>query len=616
MKRLAIYFFFDKDGIVGDYAIYYLKELKKCVSEIAVVVNGKLNDEGRKKFESVSDKFIIRENIGFDSAAYKEAIISYGFEKIKEYDELLLCNFTCYGPVYPFKEMFDEMDNRKCDFWGINRHPEQHAYIIPYRKDSYIREHIQMYFIVIRNTILRSKHFKEYWDTLEVSRDYNSARVVHELKFTNYFETLGFTSDSYVNFKLNKTSANDSVLNADEQLINNKNPLIKRKVFFIDNRQWIDRFIGHSARDVMEYVDKNTSYDVNLIWDDLLRTQNMSTLRNNLHLNYILSSQSTKALARDFKSKVALIIYIYYEDCVEKCANYAKSMPTNADIFIIVTKKEVHDKVKKIFKDFPNKIEIRLKQNRGRDVSALLVSCKDVMSKYDYICFIHCKKSVYLQTKKEGETFAYHCLESVLHSKKYVHNIIETFEANPRQGLLVPPIVQFGPYWSRPSQEWSLNFRNAENLLKDKLKLNINLDTEVIAPFGTMFWFRSKSFRTINSYDWTNEDFPEELHNNKTDGTEMHVIERLYGILAQHDGYYTAWVSPDKYASIYMDDMYYKLREIYKITRPQVSPTHFSGFLDNLKNLNMNIHFEDVCKIISKYIKKKKNKILKKIKKC
>jgi rhamnosyltransferase len=149
MKRLAIYFFFDKDGIVGNYIIYYLNELKKVVSEIAVVVNGKLNDKERKKFESVSDKFIIRENLGFDSSAYKEVIISYGFEKIKEYDELLLCNYTCYGSVYPFKEMFDEMDNRKCDFWGINRHSELPINIILTREDSKVQEHIQMYFVII-----------------------------------------------------------------------------------------------------------------------------------------------------------------------------------------------------------------------------------------------------------------------------------------------------------------------------------------------------------------------------------------------------------------------------------------------------------------------------------
>jgi rhamnosyltransferase len=614
MKRLAIYFFFDKDGIVGDYVIYYLNELKRVVSEIVVVVNGKLNDEGRKKFESVSDKFIIRENVGFDSSAYRDVIISYGFEKIKEYDELLLCNYTCYGPVYPFKEMFDEMDSRKCDFWGINRHPALPINIVVNREDSKIQEHIQMYFIIIRNTILKSKHFKEYWNTLEVAKSYDIARVVHEFRFTKFFESLGFTSDCYLDFKLNKSKENDSILNADEQLIKWKNPIIKRKLFFLDNKQWINRLIGYTARDVMEYVDKNTSYDVNLIWYDLLRTQRMSVLRNNLHLNYILPSQSTKALARNFKSKVALIIYIYYEDCVEQCAKYAKFMPTNADIFIIVTKKEVHDKVKKIFKDFPNKIEIRLKQNRGRDVSALLVSSKDVMNKYDYICFTHDKKVPHLPTKKEGELFAYHCFESVLHSKNYVHNIIETFEANPRLGLLVPPIVQFGQYWVLPGKEWSGNFKNAKILLKNKLKLNIDLDEEVIAPFGTIFWFRTKSFRTINSYNWTDKDFSEENDNgnSKYDGKEMHSIERLYGILAQHDGYYTAWVSPDKYANIYMDDMYYKLRELYKIILSKVSPTwYFVDFLDKLKENkeNIHIHFKDVRKIIAKYIKQKKNKM-------
>jgi rhamnosyltransferase len=117
-----------------------------------------------------------------------------------------------------------------------------------------------------------------------------------------------------------------------------------------------------------------------------------------------------------------------------------------------------------------------------------------------------------------------------------VYNIIETFEANHRLGLLVPPIVQFGQYWVLPGKEWSKNFKNAKNLLKDKLKLNINLDAEVIAPFGTIFWFRTKSFRTINSCNWADEDFSEEnIHDNgdnKYDGKEIHAIERLYGILA------------------------------------------------------------------------------------
>ena len=49
MKRLSIFFFYDSKGIVDDYVVYFLAELKKVSSDIFFVVNGNLSDVGRKK---------------------------------------------------------------------------------------------------------------------------------------------------------------------------------------------------------------------------------------------------------------------------------------------------------------------------------------------------------------------------------------------------------------------------------------------------------------------------------------------------------------------------------------------------------------------------------------
>jgi len=48
VKRLIIYFIFDKQGIVDDYITYMLKDLKNNATEIAVVCNGMLTPESRK----------------------------------------------------------------------------------------------------------------------------------------------------------------------------------------------------------------------------------------------------------------------------------------------------------------------------------------------------------------------------------------------------------------------------------------------------------------------------------------------------------------------------------------------------------------------------------------
>ena len=44
---------------------------------------------------------------------------SYGWDRLVEFDEVVLFNATIMGPVYPFEEMFTEMAGRDIDFWGI-----------------------------------------------------------------------------------------------------------------------------------------------------------------------------------------------------------------------------------------------------------------------------------------------------------------------------------------------------------------------------------------------------------------------------------------------------------------------------------------------------------------
>lgn len=78
------------------------------------------------------------------------------------------------------------------------------------------------------------------------------------------------------------------------------------------------------------------------------------------------------------------------------------------------------------------RIEYRMKNNRGRDVSAYLVACRDVFEKHDLVCCIHDKKSKQLRLQQTAVDFSYHCLESCLSTDKYVANVIQLFENNPR----------------------------------------------------------------------------------------------------------------------------------------------------------------------------------------
>ena len=71
IRRLGIFFFYDKDGIVDDYVPHLLEDVKKNVSELLIVCNGNLTLEGKGKFARITSQILVRENKGYDVWAYK-----------------------------------------------------------------------------------------------------------------------------------------------------------------------------------------------------------------------------------------------------------------------------------------------------------------------------------------------------------------------------------------------------------------------------------------------------------------------------------------------------------------------------------------------------------------
>ena len=82
-KRLAIFFFYDRKGIVDRYVPYLLDDLKKNVTEICTVCNGEIPDSSKEALSRYGE-VLIRENRGFDVWAYKEAMAHYGWERLSD----------------------------------------------------------------------------------------------------------------------------------------------------------------------------------------------------------------------------------------------------------------------------------------------------------------------------------------------------------------------------------------------------------------------------------------------------------------------------------------------------------------------------------------------------
>lgn len=584
-NRLLIYFFYDKDGIVDGYVEYILNKMKPHINECIFVSNGELQPESRKKIENISEHILCRENKGFDVWAYKEAIEYYGWDNLTKFDEILFMNFTIMGPVSTFDDMFDTMDNKNIDFWGITICHEVGFDPFGVIEYGYIPTHIQSHFIAVRKSLFQDDRFKEYWNTRPIINHYNEAVGYHEAIFTKKFADMGFKWDVYVDTRDIFDYTFYPLMYAPVKMITEKKcPVFKRKNFILDYANYLDNNNGESAVELMTYLKIKTNYDTNLIWDNILRTSNQFDIKNCLHLNYILPKNIQISEERK-NNKIALMMHIYFEDLIDYCLNYAQNMPVDADIYVTTNTSEKAKVIEKKFKILPNNVKVIVIENRGRDVSALLVGLREYVYNYDLICFAHDKKVGQLYFKIKGETFSNQCFENILGSAEFVNNIINIFDENPRLGLLTPPPPQFAEYYpSLAGYGWGVNYDGGVSLLKEmNINIELNKQKDPVAPFGTMFWFRTKALKELFDKNFTYDDFLAEPAG--TDGTLMHVIERIYPIICQNEGYYPAWIMTDEFAKIQITNLQYMLSELNKEVFKYTGPNFFNVVKGRLKEI-------------------------------
>ena len=567
--RIAIYLIYDKDGIVDDYIIYYLKELKKVVSRVITVCNGKLSVESRIKLETITDDIFCRENVGFDSWGYKAALEYIGWENMINYDELVITNYTVFGPFYPFQDMFDFMDeNSISDFWGVHlRYEDLNAKYFCGRltKHGYMPAFPLSNFWVIRSNLLHSYEFKKYWDLLPEVKDYIDACLIHEPVFSKKMCDAGFVMDTYSSYNGRNICPSPTIQDALYQIETEKLPILRRRVFFNSLKSLMLVGYDKESTELFKYIKEKTDYDLSLIWRNLLRTINQNDLYQRMKLNFIVRTECEEI---GYKRKLGLIFHIYYEELIEECIQYIQNFPLFTDIFITTSTESNKKIIENRFSHLSFKsIRVVIIPNRGRDISSLLVAARSFVleNKFEYVCFMHDKKMEHLKYNKEGLEFKKRCYDSIAGTKGVVRDIISIFDKNRQLGILSAPSPYHGEYYHLLGGGWTGNYKMTSDLSKTLgLNINISEDKVPIAPYGTCFWFRPEALKKLFDYEFKYEDFPEEPLS-EPDNTVIHAIERLYGFVSQNEGYYMAYSLTEKDAEIEITNLTSMLQIINNI---------------------------------------------------
>lgn len=586
-QRLGIYCFYDKYGHAASFIKTFLDDLMDNLDDLIVVVNGQLSDQARQLFSEYTKTIIVRENKGLDVAAYKQAILTLGWEKLESYDEVICLNDTVMGPVYPFREMFACMDRKDVDFWGIT------AYAGETVDKEQIPTHLQAYWHAYRRSLVSSPAFHEYWETMPLWKDYAEVTRKHEMTFTKHFTDLGFTWASYIDWRKYQGYSSYPLLYMPMQIVrDDRCPIFKRRSFFVDYSAYFDQTAGQPALDLYEYLRDHTDYDVDMIWDAILPSYNIDDIRKAMHLDYVLPSQAINPQTHD-RPRSAFIYHVYFMDLLEDTCHYIASLPEETDLYITSTE----DKIPQI-REYMQQHGISHQAtfipviNRGRDVSALLVAaCPVVLSgKYDVIGFAHDKKSSQNQENghhgTESQGFAYKLMENTLGSEAYVKNILTLFAENPRLGQVTPPPPYHALYFAHTiPHDWGANYEITKELLEDRLGIHVPLSPTkpTASAMGSCYWFRVEALKPLFEYGWKYEDFLPEGQMGE-DGTISHAIERANGYICQSRGYYPAWVLSDRYARIEVDSLFYTTAMMMGSSAEARSG---ESLLTNLRGLNL-----------------------------
>lgn len=545
MKRVAIYCFFDEKGIVRNFVLFYLKGLKKVCDDIWVVANCDLTQDSRNKLQNLGVHVFERENQGFDVLAWKETMDLIGWENLVAYDELVICNYTCYGPIYPFEEMFSKMDDSTCDFWGAVKHPEQPTYLLPNKK-GYVNEHIMTYFVVVRKKLLKSQDFKDYWDYMPPIVTKADAVGNNETVFTKHFEDLGYVSDAFVDLSNYEGRCyNSSIILANDLLIKDRCPLVKRRAFFFpEYRALLDISDTSQTIELMDFLEKETDYDTDLIWEDILQTQKISVLNNNMHLGHVLPSQ---AVYKNYEKKISIFIFVKEKIYVDILLEYMPEIAGIFEIKILFSEMEVGEYAATALKKYLKREDFSYVKLWGNRISQGCFSdIKAFIKNTDYVACIFNFNALNQVNQVSKEHYIRNIYDSMIKTKKYIMNIINLFESNKRLGALFPSAVDFGAYY-------------AQNI--SKTKKNILINKEIYDVLDLQVPFDEKGFVNGEGVFWIRKTVVSELYNMLEMRGETllktNSFEFFLPMLIQNTGFYVSTVISAERAALVIDQHHY-----------------------------------------------------------
>jgi glycosyltransferase involved in cell wall biosynthesis len=182
-ERCAIFAGYSKSNKVEDYVIYYLRKLREVCEYIIYVSDNELDSNELSKIKKFVDYSICNKHEEYDFGSYKRGYLYLQDQGLlNKYNQLVICNDSCYGPINNFFDKFNQMNLKGLDFWGITSNNE-------------FGDHIQSYFMVFNKSVFLSEIFRDFMGSIKRQINVQEVILKYEVGLTRLLSNNGYIYD-------------------------------------------------------------------------------------------------------------------------------------------------------------------------------------------------------------------------------------------------------------------------------------------------------------------------------------------------------------------------------------------------------------------------------------
>lgn len=188
-RRTVVFASHSSDGRVSERVLFYLRGLAEVADNVVFVASNPLMPGEADRLEGLATEILADSHAEYDFGSYRRGLRIARDRNLlapEAVDEFVLCNDSCYGPVFPFAEMFGAMRERNCDFWGMTENEELGA------------RHLQSFFLVFRRRVLDGDALDRFLDGVVALPGRGGVVLRYETALTETLRGAGFRPGSFV----------------------------------------------------------------------------------------------------------------------------------------------------------------------------------------------------------------------------------------------------------------------------------------------------------------------------------------------------------------------------------------------------------------------------------